>query len=233
MTMQLRVVAGDAKDNGKAFALPDAGTVDVGRGWTTLTQLHDLTVSRHHFRLTLVGGQIHLIDIPAEQGKEKAATLVNGRPVTRVVLADGDRIRMGRTELLLEDDAPPTVGIPLQGLPVTCSHCRKELRFRAHLGGTQVPCPHCGHPIVLPGPGLLESMRMTMRGLWLRALHNPEVPPAPAGTGLLKRIAAVLAILCLGVILGGIGYALLKQSAAGPPRAPVSEPGKEAAPRKD
>lgn len=55
-------------------------------------------VSRIHCRLsTDTQGNLEVEDLRSTNG-----TFVNGRPITRAVLAQGDRLRIGRMELVVE-----------------------------------------------------------------------------------------------------------------------------------
>ena len=62
----------------------------------------DSSVSRRHLRLVRVGAVVTLIDLGSRNGVE-----VNGRRVDgSTVLRQGDRITVGRTEMVFHADAP-------------------------------------------------------------------------------------------------------------------------------
>lgn len=77
-------------------AVPLTGTTVVGRGADADLQLTDTGVSRRHAELRLEDGRVELHDLGSTNG-----TRVNGQPVTRATLADGDRITVGTTDLVL------------------------------------------------------------------------------------------------------------------------------------
>lgn len=81
----------------------DRPIITVGRALDNDLRLRDQQVSRYHCRLERTGAELHLIDHESANG-----TLLNGRAVRqRIPVGAGDRIRVGRTEILLiaEDDA--------------------------------------------------------------------------------------------------------------------------------
>jgi pSer/pThr/pTyr-binding forkhead associated (FHA) protein len=94
---QLLVISG--KDQGRTFVLPEEGDLPLGRAGSAETRLNDLSVSRLHAVLTVKAGRVVLTDRKSSQG-----TFVNNEPVTSRQLEPGDVIRLGATELRLEDD---------------------------------------------------------------------------------------------------------------------------------
>ena len=91
----------DGPDRGREFALT-LPEMRIGRLETNHLVLRDSTVSRNHARIVLVRGAYQLIDRGSANG-----TYVNGKRETRRRLRDGDRIRLGRTEMVfhMEGDA--------------------------------------------------------------------------------------------------------------------------------
>ena len=83
------------KDRGKEFILQE-GETSIGRGIDNDVILADVSVSRRHFRLISERGQITLRDLGSGNG-----TQVNGRRAHVEALADGDRIELGETILVL------------------------------------------------------------------------------------------------------------------------------------
>lgn len=75
--------------SGTMFVL-DEGSLDFGRGETADVRVDDPLVSRRHARVERTGGVAYLEDLASTNG-----TYVNGRPIRRHLLADGDRIGLG------------------------------------------------------------------------------------------------------------------------------------------
>ncbi|MGY1811210.1 FhaA domain-containing protein [Blastococcus sp. SYSU D00820] len=71
----------------------------IGRGTDADIRLPDTGVSRKHVDVVLDGGQAVCEDLGSTNG-----TLVNGRRITRQVLADGDVIRIGHSVLVYRQD---------------------------------------------------------------------------------------------------------------------------------
>jgi chromosome segregation ATPase len=72
----------------------NAGPITVGRSSRNDVVLSSRTVSRHHCVIELVKGVARIRDLDSSHG-----TIVNGRPVTKCELTDGDRIEIGRYTL--------------------------------------------------------------------------------------------------------------------------------------
>jgi hypothetical protein len=72
----------------------------IGRGADADLRLADTGVSRAHAELALAGDTAVLTDLRSTNG-----TSVNGDPITRATLADGDRIRVGGTTLVFRSSA--------------------------------------------------------------------------------------------------------------------------------
>ncbi|MBI3521881.1 MAG: DUF3662 domain-containing protein [Chloroflexi bacterium] len=73
--------------------------LSIGRDPQNDVVIHDRRVSRKHAEIRLRLGRFTLYDLQSTNG-----TLVNGRRVAEVVLADGDRIAIGGSELVLHQD---------------------------------------------------------------------------------------------------------------------------------
>ena len=81
--------------SGQLFNLPCGNTV-VGRAANAEIRIVDDGVSRHHARLRLETDQLWLDDLESRNG-----TFVNGIKIDKpTVLADGDKIQVGRTTVL-------------------------------------------------------------------------------------------------------------------------------------
>jgi predicted component of type VI protein secretion system len=67
----------------------------------------DPKASRRHARIVVEAGVVEIEDLKSSNG-----TLLNGNPVTRRVLRDGDTVQIGKTEFVYRDAAspPPAAG---------------------------------------------------------------------------------------------------------------------------
>jgi FHA domain len=92
------------EDTGEVFAL-DSEVMTVGRGDGVHVSLTDPTVSRLHAELIRRGPFVYVTDL----GLSANGTRVNGRPVGRRVLADGDVISFGAARCRVG-------GLPLPGV---------------------------------------------------------------------------------------------------------------------
>src|SRR5260370_19306251 len=89
-----------------------AEVTTVGRGDGADVRLDDPTVSVLHAELVRRGPYAYVADM----GLSANGTTVNGRPVTRRLLADGDVICFGAAMCQIGGDAPPAPARP-GGLP--------------------------------------------------------------------------------------------------------------------
>jgi predicted component of type VI protein secretion system len=64
--------------------------------------IDDTKASRRHMRLIVDAGVVEVEDLESSNG-----TLLNDKPVTRRVLRDGDRVRIGKTEFVFREGTPP------------------------------------------------------------------------------------------------------------------------------
>jgi S-DNA-T family DNA segregation ATPase FtsK/SpoIIIE len=93
----LRVTGGP--DLGKQIRLP-RGTAFIGRDATCAVRLGDELVSRRHARIT-VGEQVEINDLGSTNGLE-----IGGRTVAQALLRVGDVVRIGDSDLRLEQADP-------------------------------------------------------------------------------------------------------------------------------
>jgi hypothetical protein len=87
----LRLLNGPGKD--QVFTIR-ASVTTIGRGLDNDLVLESTDVSRHHVRIEYAGGAWQVIDLGSTNG-----TKVNGQPVERAALRDGDRIDVGSLHL--------------------------------------------------------------------------------------------------------------------------------------
>ena len=93
------------EDSGDVFPLRDAVTT-VGRGQGVDIRLDDPSVSRLHAELVRRGPYVYVTDL----GLSRNGTRVNGRPVARRVLDDGDVLSFGAARCRIS-------GIPQEEIP--------------------------------------------------------------------------------------------------------------------
>jgi ABC-type multidrug transport system ATPase subunit/pSer/pThr/pTyr-binding forkhead associated (FHA) protein len=77
----------------------DSGVVTIGRSLDNDLVLDDLTVSRRHAEVHRQAGGLMIIDLGSHNG-----TYVNGRPVSQLVLGDGDIVGIGGVTLRVRGD---------------------------------------------------------------------------------------------------------------------------------
>jgi pSer/pThr/pTyr-binding forkhead associated (FHA) protein len=85
------------EDTGEAIPLRDDVTT-IGRGLQVDVRLDDPSVSRLHAEIVRRGPYVYLADL----GLSRNGTQVNGRPVARRVLEDGDVLTFGSARCRIE-----------------------------------------------------------------------------------------------------------------------------------
>lgn len=90
-----------------------SGVVTIGRDEQNSLMIPDPAVSRAHCRLETRGGTVLLSDLNSTNG-----TWVNGRRVQHEELTDGDRLLVGRTELVFRSLRAPGPAQPLPQQPL-------------------------------------------------------------------------------------------------------------------
>ena len=88
---ELRVITGAAQ--GSTFSVR-SGIASLGRAKTNTICINDFELSRHHAELHVSRDKSLLIDMSSANG-----TFVNGERIKSVELADGDKVKVGQTEL--------------------------------------------------------------------------------------------------------------------------------------
>ena len=104
------------EDTGEVFRVA-ADVTTVGRGRGVDIHLNDSSVSRLHAELVRRGPYIYVTDL----GLSRNGTRVNGRPITRRVLADGDVVSFGAARCRIggipHEDVEPTVELRRSAAP--------------------------------------------------------------------------------------------------------------------
>ncbi len=80
-------------DRGREITVPQ-GEISLGRSSSNNVSLVDPILSRHHCRISFIGGVLEVADLDSANG-----TLVNGREAKVATLHDGDTITIGDTVL--------------------------------------------------------------------------------------------------------------------------------------
>ncbi len=89
------LVVTEGPDQWKEFHLPlDLGQILVGRGEAADIRLNDETIARIHISIRKKEDAFYLTDLDSDTG-----TKVNGKPVERTKLQDGDLIQIGQTSI--------------------------------------------------------------------------------------------------------------------------------------
>jgi pSer/pThr/pTyr-binding forkhead associated (FHA) protein len=92
------ILQGSGKDKATLkFRVRAGGIKTMGRAPRADFIVDAALVSRLHCRLEAGDNQIDVIDLSSTNG-----TYVNGRRVNRAKLAEGDRLRVGRVELVVD-----------------------------------------------------------------------------------------------------------------------------------
>jgi hypothetical protein len=93
---RLELVSGT--ETGKVIAVREP-VLTLGRGVDAGIRLTDTGVSRKHAELRLDDGKVTIVDLDSTNG-----TTVNGRPIDKALLHDGDRIGLGASVLVFRQD---------------------------------------------------------------------------------------------------------------------------------
>ncbi|HMK29497.1 MAG TPA: FHA domain-containing protein [Terriglobales bacterium] len=91
----------------KEYALPEGGSVTIGRLPDNSVQIDNLAVSGHHARIGFEGDHFVIEDSNSLNG-----TFVNGRRINKAVLNDGDVVLVGKHTIAFQDEARSGVALP-------------------------------------------------------------------------------------------------------------------------
>ncbi|MCA9606093.1 MAG: FHA domain-containing protein [Myxococcales bacterium] len=159
------------KDMGREFVIQE-GENGVGRGIDNDVILADVAVSRRHLKIVREGDQLTMRDLGSGNG-----TLVNGSRVSNVVLADGDRIELGETTLVVR---LPGADLMAEDPFLPAGEATDEQNI-----GSGIPMPGQfgtpSDPMAIPnGPGYQPELTPS-------ATAAPVAPVAPRGAIVLPR----------------------------------------------
>ena len=149
----------------------DRPTLTIGRRPYNDVMLDDLTVSGEHAVVHRRDGECTIHDLNSRNG-----TLVNGLPVTRCALADGDRIEIGiyRLDYVIEQ-APAEAPEPAAGAPAGSSPCARVAVLSGPQAGAAIALDR---PIVSlsNGQGQVAVIARRRNGHAITHLEGPAYP---------------------------------------------------------
>jgi hypothetical protein len=129
----------------------DQERLSIGRKPHNDVRIEDFAISGEHARITTILGDAFLEDLDSTNG-----TSVNGRPVTRRVLADGDVVELGKYRLRFIAASPATSHIEMRraahDVPDRASEVRHTARGRVKTREARVRVldgPHAGRELEL------------------------------------------------------------------------------------
>jgi signal transduction histidine kinase len=99
-------------DQGRRFECNES-TMGLGRGGSNHLQLSDTEISRYHAEIRFEAGSYSLLDLGSSNG-----TYLNGQPVDRNPLRDGDQVEIGRSRLIYIDNDSSQVNQPAGNLAI-------------------------------------------------------------------------------------------------------------------
>lgn len=175
-------------DEGREFVLQE-GENGVGRGIDNDVILADVAVSRRHLRIIRQAGELILKDLGSGNG-----TQLNGKKVSTATLAEGDRIELGETTLVVR-----TPGAAFAAVDTLDARGADANTDESHIGGSLPPPAPMGtpaDPFAIPnGPGYSPELTPS-------DTLSPHTRRTPAKTGAITLPRPVfLAILLAGALL--------------------------------
>ena len=179
-------------DEGREFVLQD-GENGVGRGIDNDVILADVAVSRRHMRIIREGNELILKDLGSGNG-----TQLNGKKVSTATLAEGDRIELGETTLVVR-----TPGASFAAHDPRAPDANTD---ESHLGGSLPPPAMMGtpsDPFAIPnGPGYSPELTPS------DTLAPHSRPPPKTGAIVLPRPVFVAILLAGALLLAMFGAAV-------------------------
>ncbi len=154
----------------------------IGRGADAAIAVPDAAISRRHARIEQKADGLFLVDNGSANG-----TFLNGQPVARVALKEGDRIRIGRTLFAVEGLPDPEgtmiLGTP-QGPPPQTREPATVVNYEAAAEPIREPAPAppatrpVPPPVLAPSPPRPASPPPVARPV--PSTVAPPPPPRPA-----------------------------------------------------
>jgi len=114
---------------GKVFNIDEPGDYLVGRGVNADIELLDIAASRNHAEISFKTDT----DFYVHNLRNTNGTTVNGKPVSKTKLHDGDRLKIGESEILVslgtENIAHDTQKAPVTGTDTDMTEFMDSLMF--------------------------------------------------------------------------------------------------------
>jgi serine/threonine protein kinase len=183
--------------NLRRFKLDPSGAIIVGRGHDAQVVVMGPLVSRHHCQIRLAEKGLELRDLGSLNG-----TFVNGKRVEAVLLAKGDLVRVGDTEIVLE--SPPSNEPPC----ATCDACGRLISMEtledglAFELGERVECAACRAAAKLPTPETERRIAAELgaEGFELLARLSPRGAFCPVFKARRRDLQDVVALKVLPIV---------------------------------
>ena len=180
--MRLRLAFRTGHHAGQQFECAAPRTLVLGRASTSDLQIYDERISRRHCAIRVDADRVRLKDLESGNG-----TFVNGAEIRETVLADGDVVSIGRTEMAVHLVGPPIpappAGPPQPVRPDTPTDpLPRAAAARPSLSGSQQgqaeageaqPCALCSSPV--PPAHLKLAGRFRGRYLCFTCAPRPAV----------------------------------------------------------
>ena len=170
--MRLRLTFLKGHHQGQVLEFSSPRTLILGRSSSADVQIYDERISRRHCALKVEGDAVRLKDMTSGNG-----TFLNGAEVRDTVLADGDVIAIGRTEIeakLLDEAAagrPPSSRAPTQAAFHHQTRGGGSRTGSAVQPQPEVSCALCKNPI---SPAQLQ-LAAQHRGRYICQRCSPRV----------------------------------------------------------
>ncbi len=197
---ELQVITGP--DEGRSVELRDR-PVTIGRSPDCPLVLSDSSVSRQHIKLFVADGKHFVADMNSSHG-----TRVNGEPVTRKELRDGDVIEIGRTRLefrLRDTDVSEDSPVAFAGL-VSDSDSDSEDPFAGD-NPAAIPEIRLRSPPSIPGPRNdlssspgASALALPVRGAGKVSFFRQDLDQHAPWRRWASLLIAVLCALALGYV---------------------------------
>jgi pSer/pThr/pTyr-binding forkhead associated (FHA) protein len=189
--------------------LTAAATI-VGRDETTDIRIDNLGISRHHCQFIRRGAAFILQDMNSANG-----TFVNGKRVAEHYLNDGDRVLVGKYEILFRNDtqaaaAPEKPAAPAGELPESMNtYVMDSNQIRAKLqemkGGPAAPAA------VTPGSAPVSAAALAGRGNLPAPSTQKLGSVSTGGSGLALKFGLVISIVISVILMIMVLYLMFKK----------------------
>lgn len=125
----------------------------------------DVNVSRRHAQAILINGLVAIVDLNSSNG-----TLVNGIPISRIFLMDGDEVRIGGMSFQFVDDLS-TTGDAGAVRPSHASIGPSKTPFSGAFNSDSLPIPGTDHQDPLSHTRLFDTISEDIKGDTLKEIY--------------------------------------------------------------